>query len=916
MIFIIILLCLGSILYAKAQDLSVGFIYKHDIPEEAFYLFDWLVVDPDNFPLEKLDEKFYIKNKKAKLIAYVSVGELEPYRSYYKKADKSWIIGENKGWNSKIADLRNSKYIDFLFENRFDMLKDYDGFFLDTLDSYQMVLKSDFEKSKYEEGIVNLINLLRKKYPNKIIITNRGFEIVDRIKDKIDAVVAESLFYGLEVGKTIKYKKMKPEDTQWLLEKLRYIKSLGLKVIVIDYIEPKNKSLQREVAKKIYQEGFIPYVSDKDLNSIGTSIYQLKPRKVLLLYDKKTTPDVAYADLHRLVQTWIEYIGLVPVLRNIDQVMEDSRFLKSMSDEYVGIIVNISDYPDPKKFLKWLVEKKEEGLKIFFIGNFGFSQENEYLKHFGISIIGQKNLFDEYEIVNSSFKFFETEPKLESIPLLTADKIKFSISAKSKGKTFYPLIITDWGGYALEGSFIVNYISNSLFVIHPIELFKAVFSDIDYPATDITTENGSRILTAHIDGDAGFGVADFDTSKNIMEITRDEIVRKYKIPHTISIIEGEIAPWGLYPEKSEKLQEIARSLLNLENVEAASHSFSHPFKWQLIEKMADEEVSENYNLTIPGYKFNLEREIKGSVEYIDNHLLKQPKKTKVFLWTGDCVPSLNALKLTYKLGLYNVNGGDTWINNKEPFYSLIAPMGLDREGYFQVYPPVQNENVYTNLWKDYYGYRKVIETFELTEQPYRLKPISIYYPFYSAQKISSLKALREVYEYALSKQVIPMFLSEYAQRVLEFRNMAFGIDIRDDSLIIRSEGNLKTLRVDNPNIYPDIFNSKGIVGFSKINSSLYISLDNSGEYKINFTQNEPKFYLINSNGQIVESYKDKDRLKFKIKSYLPLQFRIYIDRGCKLDIYKKPDILEKNGNIILVKYKEEKEGYVETYCQQ
>jgi len=102
-------------LYAK--DLSVGFIYRDGVPEEALYLFDWLVVDPDSKLPQKLrEEKFYIRNKKAKLIAYVSVGELEPTKEYYKEAKREWMLGDNPAWKSKIADVRREDYVNFLFE--------------------------------------------------------------------------------------------------------------------------------------------------------------------------------------------------------------------------------------------------------------------------------------------------------------------------------------------------------------------------------------------------------------------------------------------------------------------------------------------------------------------------------------------------------------------------------------------------------------------------------------------------------------------------------------------------------------------------------------------------------------------------------------------------------------------------------
>jgi hypothetical protein len=80
---------------------------------------------------------------------------------------------------------------------------------------------------------------------------------------------------------------------------------------VIDYVDPKNKKLQKEVAKKIYENGFIPYVADKDLKTLGTSIYQIIPRKIMILYNSKEF-DAAYDDLHRNFQAFIEYLGYVP----------------------------------------------------------------------------------------------------------------------------------------------------------------------------------------------------------------------------------------------------------------------------------------------------------------------------------------------------------------------------------------------------------------------------------------------------------------------------------------------------------------------------------------------------------------------------------------------------------------------------
>ncbi len=909
--YIIKLLCLFSFInIVWAENISVGFIYKQP-PEEAFYLYDWLVVDPDNFSFEKLNEKFYIKNKKSKLFAYVSIGEIEPYRSYYKDIKKEWILGENKDWKTYIADLRNKGYMEFLINNVMSKLEKYDGFFFDTVDSYQAVLKKPEEIKAYQESIISFINEVKSKYSTKKIILNRGFEVVPYVKDKIDAVVAESLFYGLDT-KSMYYKKQKEEeDRNWLLNQLSKIKELGLKVIVIDYVNPKDKKLQKEVAKKIYQYGFIPYVTDKFLQTLGTSIYQIIPRKILIPYNSSKT-DPSYNEVHQNFQVFLEYLGFVPVLVDIKEIPKNY-----IGDEYAGVIVNLQPEEFSKEILAWIENQIKDGLKVFFLT---LPYDEDFLSNvLKLKNIGTLSLFEKVDYKTYDYKYFEIKPEnFGSIQkIVPFGNYKPVLSIYVGNKEFFPFAITDWGGYALENTFLFAGLDPALFVFNPVEIFKDVFKP-SFPIPDVTTENGKRILISHIDGDAFFGVADFNPQKNLGEIIRDEILKVYKIPHTISIIEGEISPNGLYPDKSKNLESIAKSIFQLENVEPASHSFSHPYKWILLYEYFKHKDRNSYkegiyNLNIKDYKFSLEREITDSIDYIDKNLLPPGKKVKVFLWTGDCVPPQEAIKLTYKYGIYNVNGGNTEISSKFPYFSLISSMGVNKGEYFQIYAPIQNENIYTDLWTYYNGYLNVISTFKLTDKPYRFKPLNIYYHFYSGQKISSLQALKEVYNYAISQDNNPMFLSEYAQRVLEFRNTVIAKDLVDN-FVIRSEGNLKTVRFDK-DIDIDIFKSEGILGYKKINNSIYVHLSNEGNSKIILSNEIPKFLLIDSNGQIVSYKKENDKIYFKLKSYLPLNFKI-LNKNCEVivDPNKNYEIV-KEKDIYEYKFKKEKEVNVEAYCK-
>ncbi|MEO2069106.1 MAG: endo alpha-1,4 polygalactosaminidase, partial [Desulfurobacteriaceae bacterium] len=850
--FIIGLLCLFSLLfnvvaYGEDNKPSVAVMYS-SLPEEILYLYDWIIVDPDTFPLKKIKEKFYMK-KHGKLIAYVSIGEVSPTRSYFKQIKKSWMLGKNKVWKSFVLDLRKEDCGNFLIEKVFRPLAEegYDGFMLDTLDSYRLILKKN-EWKKYEETEIEFIKKLRKTFPKKIIIANRPFSILESIKDYIDAVLAESLFYGLD--EKLSYKKMKEKETKWLLEKLNEAKCLGLPVIVIDYIPPEKKELRKLDAKRIEKLGFIPWVTDKYLQDIGEGIFHLIPRRILIVYDPSQEPDPLLPTPNYEIQMPLEWLGFVPELVEISSLPHG--FLGNL---YRGIIVWSGS--KSVKFETWLRKRIKEGTKVFI---FNVSTlRKEFLKELGIEK-GEINGFDKKSIIYTAPTYgFEALAFLDPLSPKVSTKDKSFIPLikyqDSKGKVFVPAAITSWGGYALSGTVLRSIGKVDYWVFDPFWLFKKVFGEI--PALDVTTENGRRILTVHIDGDGFIDKVEFQPEKIAGEIIRDEILKKYKIPHTVSVIVGTISPNGLYPKDSAEYQEVARTIFSLPNVEPASHTFSHPFSWINVYRISKglpplekDNLEYGNNLPIPNYTPSLEKEIVGSLRYITKHLCPKGKEAKVLLWSGDCLPPKEALRITYENGIYAVNGGDTTIDNTHPFLTFISPMGINRGEYFQIYAPVQNENVYTDLWKKKFGYVKVIQTFKLTEKPRRLKPISIYYHFYSGENLSSLKALKRVYNWALSQKPISLFLSEYAQKVLEFRGSAIATRGRD--LVVKTAGTLRTLRIPTSWGYPDIEKSKGIVGYKKIGKWIYISFDGSGNYKLRFkSEDRNPFILVESNGKVV-----------------------------------------------------------------
>ena len=866
------LLCLISSFLTSLFAFHLAFFYGDNLPKELVRAYDVTVINSNE-----------VKKANNKLAAYISICEQDNLNGINKK----WIIGKNKNWNSYVLDIRNKDYQNFLLK-KIDTLKSkgFKYFFFDTLDSYQLVLPKNEWKS-YEKSLANFIKKAYKK--NIKIILNRGFEVFDEVYPYIKAVVVESLFEGFDGSHYVKISK---SDRQWLITKLNYIKSKHIPVVVVDYVEPKYRKKAKEIAKKISNLGFIPYVSDGDLETIGISDFEVFRRKILVVYISQRKSKMLI-DAHRLLQLPIEYLGYVADLKT----PEEAEKLKYTIDKYSGIVIwsEIDRADEYDKFYKWILQRIKNNNKILFIANFGFPKTNRYLNKLGLRVEENKgSLFDEFEVVKKD-KSVEYET---SLPSTLPDKFIIPKNAnplltlKVKNQTFSPIAITKWGGYVVDPYVDDSYLNDVKWIINPFILLKKALRLQNIPKPDYTTENGKRIFFSHLDGDASMSRVEFDPSKLSCEEIRDAILKKYKkIPFCISFIEGEIEPYGLYPNLSKRLLNDARSIFRLKNVEPASHTFSHPFFWRKDAKLEGKILPKGYNLPIPNYKFSLYREIVGSCRNLSK--LSPPNKPdRILLWSGDCDPPPKAVKIAYENGILNMNGGDTTITYAHNYLSNIAPAGVNKGGYYQIYTGEQDEFIYTaGFTKDFWGYKKVIQTFKLTDKPRRFKPIDIYFHFYIGSKEASLNSLIYVFNWVLKQDIIPFWVSDYIKKVLDFYNTL--LIKKDNYWIIKTNKQLRTIRIKDLG-YPDLEKSKGVLGFSKYNNNLYLNLDGSGEYKLFFTKKRPKkVYLYKSNARVVKVKNNFYELKAALVN-VEVEFKNF--RGCK--ILSKQKFKIKNSKIL------------------
>ena len=835
---------------------NLGFYYDYKVPDE-FNLYDLVVVQND------------IKKVRKNYIAYVSIGE------QYKPI-KKWLLGKNKNWNSFVLDLRKREYQDYLLKKMKNLNK-FQGFFFDTLDSYQLVLPKKSWKS-YEEAEVAFIKRVKKLYPDKKIILNRGFEIIDRVKNDVFAVVAEGMFYGFNGKKFVEVPK---EGREWLIAKLNHIKSLGIKVVVIDYFDGKDFKKAKEIAKKIEKVGFIPYVTNPELNILGVTDFDIVKRKILIINTSKY--NLMDSDSHRLLQMPLEYMGYVADIKTPKEALK----IKNVRELYSGVIIVSERSIKEKGFGNWLKRVIKNGNRAVFLEDFGIDN----FSFLGVKTYDNRaSIFDVVKVVkkDKSVIGFETSIPRQLPRILTYSDGGLLVIKNSKNQLFTPIAITKWGGYALSPFVFNDFGGDVKWVINPFLFFKRALHLKEFPKPDYTTENGMRVFFSHLDGDGSVSRAEFNPSKIACEVIKDEILKKYNLPFGISFIEAEIMPYGVYPKFAKRVMKCAKETYSLKNVEPASHTFSHPFFWKKDSKLEGKILPPKYNLPVKNYKFSIFREIVGSCKNLSK-LSPKDKPVRLIFWSGDCNPPVKALKIAYENGILNMNGGDTTIRKNHNFISNIAPAGIKKGDYYQVYDGEQDEFIYTDgFTKNFWGYRNVVQTFKLTDKPRRFKPIDVYFHFYIGTKIGSLNSLKYVLNWCLKQDIIPFKVSDYIKKVLDYYGAV--IAKKGDYWIVKTDKNLRTLKVPQSFGYPDLRKSKGVIGWYDYNNDRYLSLDGSGNYKIRFIHKIQGCRIIQSNGRVVSTH------PFHLKSLLQ---NVKLRTNCKIKTNDK--FIKKNGWLIFNK---------------
>lgn len=464
-------LLLWLVSFGSVAAPNVAFYYGANPPWDELQAFDIVVVEPGHGV-----DVARRSTARSKLFAYTSVGEISPDRAYGKDLPPALAAGTNTAWGTVVVDQTQPAWPRFFVDRVIAPLWNagYRGFFLDNLDSFHLIAKTDEERAKQQQGLVSVIRAIRARFPDARLIFNRGFEVLPEVYDHAYAVAVESLYRSWNPQKS-EYGEVSEADRTWIFGQLARVRDeYKLPVIAIDYVPPAQRHTARETARRIAQLGFIPWVSNAELDQLGIGTIEVAPRKILVLYESDgTTQPGAHARAALALSPLGYDVEYVDVRQGLPQF--------ALAGRYAGIVTWFRDNPSARvpALRDWLARQRAQGLRIAMFGALPFLTSDAVAREFALtgSTIVRAPVHLSIDRRDPVIGYEQQPlPDRASFTRLNAAQAQVLLRIRSDtGDTMDAAAITTWGGYVLS-PYDVAAPAGGRWVVQPVEFLRRALS--------------------------------------------------------------------------------------------------------------------------------------------------------------------------------------------------------------------------------------------------------------------------------------------------------------------------------------------------------------------------------------------------------------------------------------------------------
>lgn len=572
-------------------------------------------------------------------------------------------------------------------------------------------------------------------------------------------------------------------------------------------------------------------------------------RKVLALYKKSEGDSPERNRIHYWAELVLNQLGLAVEYRAAEDPLPDDAEMQ----QYRGIVTWFHDdrMPNGEPFVRWLADQMFRGRPLVALERFGctvdardgkpvpaLAMERLY-RAMGLRFGGQgtENPI-QIEVVKSDAAMaeyerplaYETDYFVELHSVNPENTVHLTLKRKDRENATCDAIVTGPGGAYVLATYAMFEDSEAYqrqWRVNPFLLFEKAFRLAGLPRLDYTTQDGLRMFYTHVDGDGSDGLCRWDPPKTCAEVFHEQLLGERAWPMTVSFIAALVDP-ALHV--GDAAIDAAKRIMYHPLVETAHHTYSHPLDW----------TSDKVVLKVYGYtKTDMKKEVVTARDVVNKNVCPPDKPVDLCLWSGSCNPPRSALEFCESSKQLNLNGGDPRLDGNNPSIANLAPLYRNVGGLYQYLTSGPNDFFLTDRWTlPSSAFRNVIQTFQETEagfnkkrEPRRLLPVNLYFHFYILSELGGKEALFETLDWIKKQELHPVTVKDYVRIVQGVRTGRIE-NLGGRRWAVSNAGGCRTVRFDLEVEGVDVARSKGVLGFNRSATGLYVHLDGSERAEI------------------------------------------------------------------------------------
>ncbi len=207
------------------------------------------------------------------VLAYLSIGEAEDYRPYWKKVWKreppAWLGPENPDWKGNFEvhywdDAWQSLILGQPDAQLDQIVADgYDGVYLDIVDGFEFWEERGVKdaRTKMVAWIERIASYARTRRADFLVVAQNGEALVEEpgYLGLVDALGREDFYFNGD-------KRQKPKEVNYVENFVAQFKKAGKPVFLIDY--PRKPENREEMYRRAIEAGYVPLVTVRQLNRL------------------------------------------------------------------------------------------------------------------------------------------------------------------------------------------------------------------------------------------------------------------------------------------------------------------------------------------------------------------------------------------------------------------------------------------------------------------------------------------------------------------------------------------------------------------------------------------------------------------------------------------------------------------------